>query len=49
MIFGQVGACLFTPLPFEDHPNTQAHQTGPRNKPLEELWGMGEINWRIKE
>jgi len=30
-----VGACLFTPLPFEDHPSTQAHQTGPKNKPQE--------------
>jgi len=30
-----VGACPFTPLPFEDHPSTQACQTGPRNKPQE--------------
>jgi len=34
-ISSQVGACPFTPLPFKDHPSTQAHQTGPRNKPQE--------------
>jgi len=34
-ISSQVGACLFPPLPFEDHPSTQACQTGPRNKPQE--------------
>jgi len=30
-----VGACPVKPLPFEDHSSTQAHQTGPRNKPQE--------------
>jgi len=30
-----VGACPFTPLPFEDHLSTLACQTGPRNKPQE--------------
>jgi len=30
-----VGACPFTPLPFEDHPSTQARQIGLRNKPQE--------------
>jgi len=30
-----VGAFPVTPLLFEDHPSTQAHQTGPRNKPKE--------------
>jgi len=34
-ISSQVGACPFTPLPFEDHPSTQARQTDPRNKPQE--------------
>jgi len=35
IISSRVGACPFTPLPFEDHPSTQAHQTGPRNNPQE--------------
>jgi len=30
-----VDACPVTPLPFEDHPNTRACQTGLRNKPKE--------------
>jgi len=34
-ISSQVDACPVTLLPFEDHPSTQAHQKGPRNKPEE--------------
>jgi len=34
VISSWVGA-LFTPLPFEDHPSTQARQTGLRNKSQE--------------
>jgi len=30
-----MGVCLFTPLPFEDHPSIRARQTGARNKPQE--------------
>jgi len=30
-----VGAFPVTPLPFKDHPSTQACQTGTRNKPQE--------------
>jgi len=32
---GDFHTCSFTPLPFEDHPSTQAHQTGPRKQPQE--------------
>jgi len=32
---GWVNACPVTPLPFEDHPSTQACQTGLRKKPQE--------------
>jgi len=32
-ISSQVDASLFTPLPFEDHPSTQACQTGQENSP----------------
>jgi len=32
-ISSRVDTCPFTPLPFEDHPSTQAHQTGPRKQP----------------
>jgi len=28
-----MGACPVKALPIEDHPSTQAPQTGPRNKP----------------
>jgi len=34
-ISSQVGACTVAPLPFRDHPSTQARQTGLRNKPQE--------------
>jgi len=30
-----VDTCPVTPLPFEDHPSTQACQTGPRKQPQE--------------
>jgi len=31
-IFSQEDAYPVIPLPLEDHPSTQARQTGPRNK-----------------
>jgi len=34
-ISSQVDVFPVTPLPFKDHPSTQAHQTSPRNKPQE--------------
>jgi len=37
-----VGACPFTPLPFEDHPSTQARQTGLRNKPKKQAPGKAD-------
>jgi len=33
VISSQLGACPFTPLPFEDHPSTQARQTGSKASP----------------
>jgi len=34
-ISSRVDTCPFTPLPSEDHPSTQACQTGPRKQPQE--------------
>jgi len=45
-----VDTCPFTPLPFEDHPSTQAHQTGPRKQPQEKQTSESlamAYTWRI--
>jgi len=34
-ISSQVVTFPFTPMPFEDHPSTQARQTDPRKQPQE--------------